>query len=165
MTARHCKKGHTKVLTASGYWKCYECQKIRHESPEWKRRQQVRRSSDEFKITRNTRLRERYVTDPQYKAALKAVEIARYRLRVIGAVEVFTAEEVYERDEYLCQGCGKRCNPFVSCYHNDYPTLDHIVPLSKGGTHSRANAQTLCGRCNRSKGNRDMAEWLEKGAR
>lgn len=32
--------------------------------------------------------------------------------------------------------------------------LDHIVPLSKGGKHTRANVQPLCQRCNLKKYNK-----------
>jgi len=33
-------------------------------------------------------------------------------------------------------------------------TKDHIVPVSLGGKDSLDNLQTMCYRCNRSKGNR-----------
>lgn len=32
-----------------------------------------------------------------------------------------------------------------------YPSLDHIVPLSKGGTHAADNVQLACMQCNRKK--------------
>jgi len=39
----------------------------------------------------------------------------------------------------------------------DYFTVDHIVPLSRGGTNTMENVQPLCMECNSSKWNRDEA--------
>jgi hypothetical protein len=36
---------------------------------------------------------------------------------------------------------------------------DHIVPLSRGGTHSEGNLQPLCQKCNYTKHHRTMMEW------
>lgn len=38
------------------------------------------------------------------------------------------------------------------CHRQAVPTLDHIIPLSKGGKHSLTNVQLLCRACNSSKG-------------
>jgi 5-methylcytosine-specific restriction endonuclease McrA len=57
--------------------------------------------------------------------------------------------EILERDNYTCKQCGK-CG-------RSYPTemeVDHIKPVSKGGTSERENLQTLCQRCNRKKHNK-----------
>ena len=51
-----------------------------------------------------------------------------------------------------CIGCGRA--PGM-----DYMEVDHIVPRSRGGEHTWDNVQLLCGPCNRSKGNKTMAQW------
>lgn len=49
--------------------------------------------------------------------------------------------QVWERDNFTCQACGAR----------EYLTIDHIVPVSKGGANQPDNYQTLCGSCNSRK--------------
>lgn len=59
---------------------------------------------------------------------------------------------ILERDDYTCQACG-------ASLHNDFNLkleVDHIVPISKGGKTDPSNLQTLCRKCNRSKGAKPM---------
>ena len=63
-------------------------------------------------------------------------------------------EAVLERDHYRCQICGVKCNPNDKEWGHSgatYPTVDHIIPLAKGGTHTWNNVQCACGRCNSRK--------------
>lgn len=47
---------------------------------------------------------------------------------------------------------GGKCNMCVKRFCKSRPaTLDHIIPLSKGGLHTSANIQALCKSCNSSK--------------
>jgi hypothetical protein len=41
-------------------------------------------------------------------------------------------------------------------------TMDHIVPITKGGLHSIVNVLICCGRCNSAKGNRDFLDWIAR---
>lgn len=59
-------------------------------------------------------------------------------------------EEIKQRDEYTCQHCGNS----ISKEPNLLLEIDHIKPLSKGGLTTSDNLQTLCWKCNRSKGNK-----------
>lgn len=38
-------------------------------------------------------------------------------------------------------------------------TLDHVIPLSKGGKHSKDNVVAACTHCNCSKGNKTVEAW------
>ena len=51
---------------------------------------------------------------------------------------------IWERDNFTCQECGTR----------KLLSIDHIVPESQGGLMIFENLQTLCIRCNSSKGAR-----------
>lgn len=54
--------------------------------------------------------------------------------------------KVYERDNYTC----RECKSLVSL------TIDHIVPLYKGGNNMYDNLQTLCRNCNNNKAKRGL---------
>ena len=49
--------------------------------------------------------------------------------------------DILERDGHKCLKCGG----------TDNLTLDHIVPLSRGGRNDKSNAQVLCVKCNSEK--------------
>ncbi|MFP4219604.1 MAG: HNH endonuclease [Phormidium sp.] len=53
---------------------------------------------------------------------------------------------VYERDNFTCVACGKT-------HQQARLTIDHIIPVSKGGSNDLSNLQTLCFTCNRLKSN------------
>ncbi len=48
---------------------------------------------------------------------------------------------VFQRDNFQCKSCGKTT-------HESELTIDHIIPLAKGGTNDISNLQTLCLSCN-----------------
>lgn len=65
-----------------------------------------------------------------------------------GAFEKIERPIVYERDGWVCQICGA---PTHKTYNNKdmlSPTLDHIIPVSKGGAHVYDNVQCAHLLCN-----------------
>ena len=76
-------------------------------------------------------------------------------------VEDFNPSEVFKRDRYICQLCGVKTRPdFKAKHHPKRPELDHIIPLSLGGDHSRLNTQCLCHQCNIEKSNTGTGDQL-----
>ncbi|OGN80707.1 MAG: HNH endonuclease [Chloroflexi bacterium GWC2_73_18] len=57
--------------------------------------------------------------------------------------------EVFIRDRYTCQFCGRETHDL---------TLDHVVPRHRGGTHDWENLVAACRSCNHRKGGKTLAE-------
>ena len=59
---------------------------------------------------------------------------------------------VFKRDGTTC----------IYCIDTRGTEVDHIIPVSKGGTHELNNLIVCCTRCNSSKNDQDMEEWFKK---
>lgn len=81
---------------------------------------------------------------------------ATRRARKIGATvgEPFTNGEIFERDGWRCGLCGDGIDQARAWPDPGSASLDHVLPLSKGGAHSRENVQASHLGCNVSKNNR-----------
>jgi 5-methylcytosine-specific restriction endonuclease McrA len=69
----------------------------------------------------------------------------RRRARQAGVPSAFTHDEWIA----LCDRFGNVC---VACGAADPLTVDHVIPLSKGGANRAENIQPLCFPCNNQKG-------------
>lgn len=81
-------------------------------------------------------------------AALRRARLAAVRCDVFGPDEV--------RAHYAASGYPDACIYCEGPYEQD----DHIVPVARGGAHVLENLAPACGRCNRSKSDKMLAEWL-----
>lgn len=80
------------------------------------------------------------------------------RLRVKGFDKSITLEGLFKRDNGICYLCGKACdwndfsirngNFIVGKY---YPTVEHVIALANGGTHTWDNVKLACFGCNTKK--------------
>lgn len=62
-----------------------------------------------------------------------------------------TRFEVFKRDKFTCQYCGASAPEVIL-------EVDHIKPVSKGGTDDLMNLVTACRNCNRGKTNRELSD-------
>ena len=72
-------------------------------------------------------------------------EKIKFNQSVVGQRALMTSKlrlKIKQRDGFACKKCGASV------------ARDHIIPISRGGMTKEDNLQTLCWRCNRSKGAR-----------
>ena len=78
-----------------------------------------------------------------YSAEVRNEEVTTARLR-----------QLIEQSGYRCMLSGVKLDP-------DEASLDHSIPLSKGGEHNMSNVQIVHSAVNRMKGTMDKAEFIE----
>jgi len=89
----------------------------------------------------------------------------RKRLRINGRIDWdITLDKLYERDTGICYLCGGKCdkNDFTVDVNGNfvagpmYPSIDHVKPVSKGGTHTWDNVRLAHHYCNTIKSNKEL---------
>lgn len=97
-------------------------------------------------------LRKWYKENPDRMRAssVKSMHIRRARIKGV-AYERFYRREIFDRDGGMCRYCGVLLDP--KNWH-----LDHIVPIVRGGAHTKSNVVAACVKCNLSKRDRTIEE-------
>lgn len=70
------------------------------------------------------------------------------------AAEQIDRDDIGDRDGWGCGLCGSPVDQALTYPHPDSPSLDHVVPLSRGGLHVESNVQISHLTCNVRKGAR-----------
>jgi 5-methylcytosine-specific restriction endonuclease McrA len=93
--------------------------------------------------------RNRFVTSASHCFAMPSVIRLVYLIRRPRPRVKLTRREVFIRDNYTCQYCGRQCGDL---------TIDHIIPRSRGGPHTWENLVSACKPCNHRKGGKLLGE-------
>ena len=72
--------------------------------------------------------------------------------------EAYMGRYIFERDNWICGICGRKINKRLKYPNPLSVSIDHIVPLSKGGDDSPVNVQAAHFRCNLGKNARNVGQ-------
>ena len=87
--------------------------------------------------------------NPERRALKEQRRRARLRANDVREVTATDLATLLRRAGGCCAYCGKRA----------VLTIDHIIPIARGGRHAIGNLTPACGPCNSSKGARLLVEW------
>ena len=110
---------------------------------------------------------ERYLRNREKRIALAKESVHRRRVRVSNAKSDRGISRQALRGRYgdLCCYCGVAMH-FRSPHGGEYDprlaTIEHVIPISKGGTHVWDNVRLACWQCNVRRNNMPLDQWLLK---
>jgi 5-methylcytosine-specific restriction endonuclease McrA len=103
------------------------------------------------------------LTDEKYRLKTNAEAAKqRHKRRTLQSNgELIDLYELAERDQWQCKLCNEPISKDAKHYkgnlHLQGPSLDHIIPVSLGGTHTWDNVQLAHFYCNSIRGNKPLA--------
>lgn len=88
---------------------------------------------------------------------------AKHRRRERGEPKADTVRErivrraIFDRDGWSCYLCRVALTPPSRTWAPTMATIDHVIPLARGGRHESANLRACCAQCNSAKSDRVVA--------
>lgn len=147
---------------------CKECEKKyravseKNRDPE-KKRVHAKQYRETHKDIEKARLQKWKIENPEKYKAYHTRTKLKNRCTTVDFDEDITLEKLYNRAGGICSLCGGRCDyddyifkdtTFIA--GNKYPSIDHITPLSKGGSHMWNNVQLAHKQCNSIKSDKTL---------
>lgn len=148
-----CQRGHkfteeNTIIRGNGRRYCRQCKSLRTVPTTAESRARYRESNPE-----KVRAIARAWRDNHPEIGRSAS--SRRRAITLGReAERFTHIEIFERDGWVCGICNDDIDSRLTSPAPMSASLDHIIPLSKDGHHTRRNVQASHLRCNLAKGAR-----------
>ena len=91
--------------------------------------------------------------NPEKARVNRAIDCARRKQRLSLVIrDRVDPYEIFDRDKWKCRKCGVETPiELHGTYKPNAPVMDHIIPVTLGGPHTRTNLQCLCRKCNATK--------------
>lgn len=124
------------------------------------RRCQAKQTKANYKLHEEERKAYRRKHDDANRELVRSYTRNRMALKkkAPGSHTIEDVKRQYDRQKGKCYYCGKKLGTGKNAYH-----VDHIIPLSRGGSNDISNLVIACPQCNVSKQDKLLHEWLEGG--
>lgn len=154
--------------------RCFNCEKLKLNLKE--KKSFIIREGQQIQIKKCLQCGNYFYTDIVYKkycsktCTNKARDHIHTRRRIDkarmnGSIDDdITLDKLIKRDNNICYLCNKQCdsedyyinNNGIHIAGNNYPSIDHIIPLNKGGTHTWSNIKLSHRLCNSIKSDKRL---------
>ena len=112
--------------------------------------------SDECAVLRQRQLNRDYhqirIAKPTEREKFRERQQVRRAAEVNAPCGCVSRLQIFERDKWVCQICTEPVDQEVAWPDDKFPTLDHVIPLARGGLHVPENLQCAHLLCNLRKG-------------
>jgi 5-methylcytosine-specific restriction enzyme A len=147
------KRGHL-WLQKTNPWKNRNREKANASRRSWraKNSEKVRCENKKYRELRNP-----------FAAAVAAANVRSKRFNAISTLTTAEWREVVERENFVCHICGEKTS--LELYSPQRLSLDHVIPLSRGGHNVKENVLPAHRRCNQSRLDmllNEFNDWLKK---
>lgn len=132
-------------MPAFKYASCEEClKKQRVRNKEWNNSNDGKKSKKKYKQSKKGKEKDR-----------ETFHLRRARYNNIKVIDkIIDIRAIKNKQNNICIGCKRKFDKITA-------TLDHIIPISKGGAHTHSNFQLLCQSCNSQKHDRPMEQFMK----
>ena len=152
-TGKPCRHGHVSERQVSTH-RCVTCNL--NVSLQWAKENRCKRNA----WARNSYTKEKDAVRPSRTKEFFSAKQAKRRSKIYNSAGTHTKDDILK---ILAMQNGKCINCNVIIYRGFH--VDHIHPISKGGSNSKENLQCLCAACNRSKYNKLPEVWARENGR
>lgn len=143
-------RGHYTAQQAA--WRSANPERHRAYSKKWREanRAAVRATQQAWKVAHRDHVRQRARNWVRSNLDRFRIYNQKRRASTHAAADTLTLSEWRDILEYFNHAC-------AYCLRSDAPmNIEHVIPLSKGGSHTKENVVPACGSCNSKKGTRPV---------
>ncbi|HEY5576220.1 MAG TPA: HNH endonuclease [Clostridiaceae bacterium] len=91
---------------------------------------------------------------PKYKSVVSDMQHIKKAKKFHVEYEHMDPLDLYEKDNWKCAICGEKIDKNLYYPNPMSASIDHIIPFTKGGTHTKGNVRATHLRCNIIRGNK-----------